>query len=61
MPNCVAAAVAPSGTIPLDPEEISEHRFVALADVEKDIAAGASDLAPWLVLAIRKRGEHGIP
>jgi len=55
------AAVAPSGTIPLDPEEISEYRFVALADVEKDIAAGAPDLAPWLVLAIRKRGEHGIP
>jgi isopentenyl-diphosphate delta-isomerase len=49
------AAVAPSGTIPLDPEEISEHRFVALADVEKDIAAGAAGLAPWLVLAIRKR------
>lgn len=49
------AAVAPSGTIPLDPEEISEHRFVALADVEKDAAAGAAGLAPWFVLAVRKR------
>ncbi|MBE3109641.1 MAG: isopentenyl-diphosphate Delta-isomerase [Acidobacteria bacterium] len=49
------AGIAPSGAIPLDPEEVSECRFVALADVEKEIAAGAPNLAPWLVLAIGKR------
>lgn len=56
-----SARVAPSGAIPVDPREISESRFVALPDLEKEIAAGAPDLAPWLVLAIRKRGEHGVP
>lgn len=56
-----SARVAPSGAIPVDPREISECRFVAFQDLEKEIEAGAPDLAPWLVLAIRKRGEHGVP
>ena len=55
-----SARIAPSGAIPLDPGEVSECRFAGAADLEKEIAAGASDLAPWLVLAVRKRGENGV-
>ncbi len=55
-----STGVAPPGTIPVDPQEISECRFVALPDLEKEIAAGAPDLAPWLVLAIRKSRQQGV-
>ncbi len=54
-----SARVAPSGEVPLDPMEVSECRFVEAADLEKEIAAGAPDLAPWLVLAFRKSRENG--
>jgi isopentenyl-diphosphate Delta-isomerase len=54
------AGAAPIGAIPADPLEISECRFVAVADLEKEIKAGAPDLAPWLVLAIRKGRQEGV-
>ncbi len=55
-----SGAIAPDGAIPLDPMEVSECRFVEAADLEKEIAEKAPDLAPWLVLAFRKRGENGV-
>ena len=55
-----AAAVAPEGSVQANPLEISECRFVALPDLEKEIESGAQDFAPWLVLAFRKRGENGV-
>lgn len=49
-----AARIAPSRAVPADPLEISECRFVAANDLEKEIEAGAADFTPWFLRAFRE-------
>ncbi len=54
----LASGVA-TETIPLNPAEVSECRFVDVPEAERMIAAGALEFTPWFVTAFGKCRQIG--